>query len=997
MNFLKIAGKDIKSIFKNRFIRISVIAIIVVPLLYSLLYLDAFWDPYARVKDMTIAVVNEDGGALLDGKKVNYGEDVVENLKSNGDIGWEFTSNEKADEGLENKGYYAKFVIPENFSKNVVAAKDGKPQVADLKFVCNEKKNFLAAQINLQVKNTLKEEIVSTVSNNYVTVAFDSLYKAKDGLVKASDGSNELYKGIGQLNDKVPMLVEGANKLGDGATQLKDGQGELNSGIKSVNNGLSEVNSKIPALGSGVDKLYDGSQELKNGLSEVNSKVPALSSGVDELYAGSQRLNNGLSEANSKVSGLSSGVDELYAGSQELKNGLSEANSKVSNLSPGVNKLYDGSGALTGGSKSLYSAFNTKIYPNVNLLKDGANKLNGELKAGESSIKTLKEGGEKLKAASDNVAALSTGVNKGYQESVKGGVDELIDGVNKSSATMNKIVTDIEKAVQSNPEVAKDPNIQAALANIQALSKETSGTPKKIQELQAGTKNFGDKLGEFNGAVNGYTGKVKEVATGTVALTDNVNEASVAVNKISGGLNSLEAGLNENTKDSFGYGLKSVSDNMAALNSGIGELKSNIPALSGGIQALYNGSGELNGGLGELRSNVPALTGGIKDLYNGSGEIYGGLGELRSNVPALSGGIQALYSGSGKLNGGLGEVRSNVPALSGGIQALYNGSGELNGGLGELRSNIPTLSGGIQALYNGSNQLVEGSNKLVDGQNQLSTGVTELTNKVPELEDGVGKLYKGSNELATGLKDGAGEMKAGLKNSSEDMGNFVSAPINMKNEPINKVPNYGTAFAPYFISLSLWIGAIMMFFVISAKTEDDFGLSKFDKVIGKYLSFGFIGLLQAILVSIVVLGLGLKPTSTVMYFTSIIFLSLVFIAIIQCLISLFGDAGRILGIVLLILQLTACAGTFPLEIVPKFFKVINPFMPFTYSVELLREVISATTINYTVVGKDFLILGTVLLAFLTISIIFKNAGENLQNIIEGRKEKSMEDSREESM
>jgi len=857
VNFLKIAGKDIKSIFKNRFIRVSVIAIIIVPLLYSLLYLDAFWDPYARIQDMTIAVVNEDGGALLDGKEVNYGEDIVENLKGNEEVGWDFTSNEKANEGLEKQGYYAKFVIPKDFSKSVVAAKEGKPQVADLQFVCNEKKNFLAAQINSQVEKLLKEEIVGTISNNYVTVAFDKLYEAKDGFIKATDGSEKLYNGIGELNEKVPMLAEGANQLGDGSAQLKNGQGALNSGIKSINNGLSEVNGKVPTLGSGVEKLYNGSQELKNG--------------------------------------------------------LSEANSKVSNLSPGVNKLYDGSGALTGGSKSLYSAFNTRIYPNVNLLKDGANKLNGKLKDGESSVKKLKEGGEKLKTASDDVAASSTAINKGYQESVKGGVDKLISGVNKSSEKMKDISEDIITAVNSNPEVAKDPNIQATLVNIQALNEATSETPKQIQELQAGTKKFGDNLGEFNGSVNEYTGKVNGFATGTVALTDSVSDIGVAVNKISGGLNSLEAGLNENTKDSFGYGLKSVSDNMDALNSGLGELKNNIPALSGGIQALYNGSSE----------------------------IYGGLGQLRSN--------------------------------------------------------IPTLSGGIQALYNGSNQLVDGSNALVDGQNKLNDGVSELTGKVPQLEDGVDKLYKGSNELATALKDGAGEMKSGLKNSSEEMGDFVSAPINMKNEPINKVPNYGTGFAPYFISLSLWIGAIMMFFVISAKTDDDANLSKFDKVIGKYLSFGFIGLLQALLVSAVVMGLGLTPTSTVMYFVSIVFLSLVFIAIIQCLISLFGDAGRLLGIVLLILQLTACAGTFPLEIVPKFFKVINPYMPFTYSVELLREVISANTINYGIVGKDFLILGIVLLVFLTISIVFKNAGENLQNIIEGRKGKSVKNIKEQSM
>ncbi len=828
MNFLKIAGEDIKSIFKNRFIRVSVIAIIIVPLLYSLLYLDAFWDPYARIQDMTIAVVNEDGGALLDGEQVNYGEDIVENLKGNEEVGWDFTSNEKANEGLEKQGYYAKFVIPEDFSKSVVAAKEGKPQIADLQFVCNEKKNFLAAQINSQVEKLLKEEIVGTISNNYVTVAFDKLYEAKDGFIKAADGSEKLYNGIGELNEKVPMLAEGANKLGDGSSQLKDGQGALNSGIKSINNGLSEVNSKVPTLGSGVEKLYNGSQELKNGLGTAAN----------------------------------------------------------------------GSNALAAGSESLYSAFGNTIYPAVNSLKNGANELNGALKAGKGSVNTLKEGGAGLKTASDKIVVASSGINTGYQ-SVVDGVDQLISGVNTSSAAVKDIVTSIEAAVKSNPEVAKDPNIQAALVNIQALNKATSETPKQIQELKEGSKKFGDSLGTFNGVVNGYTGSVKKFATGTVALTDSVNDMGVAVNKISGGLNSLEAGLNENTKDSFGAGLKSLSDNMFALNSGIN-----------------------------------------------------------------------------KLNGG---------------------SGEINGGLGQLRSNIPALSGGIQALYNGSNQLVDGSNALVDGQNKLNNGVSELTGKVPQLEDGVDKLYKGSNELATALKDGAGEMKSGLKNSSEEMGDFVSAPINMKNEPINKVPNYGTGFAPYFISLSLWIGAIMMFFVISAKTDDDANLSKFDKVIGKYLSFGFIGLLQALLVSAVVMGLGLTPTSTGMYFASIVFLSLVFIAIIQCLISLFGDAGRLLGIVLLILQLTACAGTFPLEIVPKFFKVINPYMPFTYSVELLREVISANTINYGIVGKDFLILGIVLLVFLTISIVFKNVGENLQNIIEGRKEKSVENIKEQSM
>ena len=176
-----------------------------------------------------------------------------------------------------------------------------------------------------------------------------------------------------------------------------------------------------------------------------------------------------------------------------------------------------------------------------------------------------------------------------------------------------------------------------------------------------------------------------------------------------------------------------------------------------------------------------------------------------------------------------------------------------------------------------------------------------------------------------------------------------------------------------------------MFFVIPSKVKDEENLSKFDRVVGKYLSYAFVGVLQAILVSVVVIMLGLETSNVFAYIGTNIFLSLVFVSIIQCLISLLGDAGRLLGIILLILQLTACAGTFPLEVVPKFFRVINPFMPFTYAVEALREVISADVINYSVIGKDFLILGLILVVFLAISVALKNVGEKIAGKIEGRK------------
>ncbi|WP_291650997.1 YhgE/Pip domain-containing protein [Clostridium sp.] len=815
MNFLKIAGEDIKSIFKNRFIRVSIIAIIVVPLLYSLLYLYAFWDPYAKLEDVHIAVVNKDEGTILDGAKVNYGKDVEEELKSNKEIGWEITSEEEANKGLEGKEYYAKVVIPEDFSSNVISAKEGEPQVAKVDFISNDKKNFLASQINSKVEAELKAKITKKISSNYVEVAFDSLYEAKDGLTQAADGSKQIYDGLSTMNEKVPTLVDGANKLGDGSSQLLDGQVALNDGIGT---------------------LIGGAKALNSGIGQVYEKVPTLSDGVNALAKGTGDLKSGISEA-----------------------------------SLGANQLSD-------GSKNIYNAYTGKIYPVIGQLKAGVNELNSGLSAGQDEIAKLNEGAKLITDGSDPLVA-------GYSQ-ISDGINNLVLGASASTKKTVEIQELLNKALATDNTKDKDEFMNQAMAKLQEIQADSVKNQPEVKKLIEGNATLKTKLSD-------YAEGSKNLASGTTSLISKVGTVKDGVSRLNTGLNGLYANLDPNASE-FGLGLKAISDNMGNLNAGLNKLN----------------------------------------------------------------------AGASQLNDGTSALKSNIPTLASGITALYDGSNE---------------------IANGSVKLADGSNQLVSGQKALNDGISELTSSVPELSDGVKKLYDGSNELTTKLNEGADKMKEGLVNPSNTMGEFASEPINMNFDSINKVPNYGTGFAPYFIPLSLWIGAIMMFFVIPAKIKDEENLSKFDRVVGKYLSYAFVGVLQAILVSIVVIMLGLETSNVLAYIGTNIFLSLVFVSIIQCLISLLGDAGRLLGIVLLILQLTACAGTFPLEVVPKFFRVINPFMPFTYAVEALREVISADVINYGVIGKDFLILGLILVVFLAISVALKNVGEKIAGKIEGRK------------
>lgn len=817
MNFLRIAKEDIKGILKNRFIRVSIVAIIVVPLLYSLLYLYAFWDPYSRLESLHVAVVNKDNGAVMDGKKVNYGKDVEEELSSNNEIGWKITTEEDADNGLENKGYYAKIVIPEDFSSKVLSAKDGSPEYAKIEFITNDKKNFLAAQINSKVEAELKGKLNQTVSGNYIEVAFDSLYQAKDGLVQAADGSKKIYDGLSKLNSNVPALADGANALADGSGKLVNGQTTLNNGISKVNKGAEAING---------------------GLSQLYEKVPTLTNGVSALSQGTSDLKDGVSSA--------------VAGSKQLAD----------------------------GSKSLYNAYTGVIYPSVGQLKDGANLLNSGLTdaSSQKDIAKLSEGANKIAEGSD---ALSAGYNDIYN-----GINTLVSGVSDSASANANVMALLSDAASTDDINTKNKLINQALQITQGINQSAQDNAGKVAKLTQGNSYFKGKLNEFT------TGS-KELAAGTTSLIGKVSEVQKGVGQLNAGLNNLYEGINPATSE-FGLGLKAVADNNANLNLGLNKLNA--------------GAEQLNQGTKTLNSNIPALKTGITELHNGSA-----------------------------------------------------------------------------TLANGTNALASGSNELLNGQTALNSGIGELTSKVPELTNGVTKLYDGGKELSTKLDEGATKLEDGLVNSSKDMGEFASQAINMNFDSINKIPNYGTGFAPYFIPLSLWIGAIMMFFVIPAKVKDEENLSKADKVLGKYLSYVFVGILQSLLVSVVVLMLGLKPTNIAVYILTNVFLSLVFIAVIQCLISLLGDAGRLLGIVLLILQLTACAGTFPLEVVPSFFKVLNPFMPFTYAVEALREVISADVINYSIIGKDVLILGVILIVFLTMSVLLKNVGEQITAKLEGRK------------
>lgn len=910
MNFLKIAWRDISSMFKNRFIRVSVTAIIIVPLLYSLLYLYAFWDPYSKLQDMPVAVVNMDKGSIIDNKKVNYGNDMVDNLKNNNQIGWRFVSMDEAQKGLKaQNGYYAMFVIPEDFSQNVMSAKDGKPEQPEIIYTSNDKKNFLAAQINGKVSGELKAEIIKNITKEYTKVTFDNIYEAKDGLNKAADGSK-------QLKDGMITAEDGTSKLKDGAAEFK---------------------KNVPAMQQGVNKLYNGSSELSNGLKLFKIKS-------DKLMGISQNESLEALKNPNTINGTKTLMNDAMA--------LKDADTSILKIAPEImtpkNMQVLGKTVLDFKQIDINSLANI---PELNALTKPENmaNVNKLLNDTESLSKIninrmlplmwMLNNSDKIVSLLDSAEKLgNVDVNKmtGFMKAQSEGADKFIS----ASKMLNSHESELEQAILTNNNLSSAQKAQL-VAVAKGYSTLTKTTADNMENSSSTMENMAVSLNDLASMQN----QVKENASLINNVKTSLNKENVQyLNNVLPQLVALKGDLDKN------------KESLTAVKSLINKASTdkNTQATLAKLQVLEQDLNTAKPIILEIQKNITPEQ--MKNLANAP-ELLNQLlkmqEDLKDNEKLLQVAQNALTEDNVKMAESL---IAAMPTVSDGVNKLYNGSLALNGGLKELNEKVPQLSDGVDKLYNGTDELYTGMTKLTDG----------------------------SKELSDKLKEGSDKINKGLVNNSETMGEFVSQPIKMSDKPINVVKNYGSGFAPYFIPLSLWVGVIMMFFIITDKVDSDVEAGPASIVAGKFISYGFIGLLQAVLASIIVLALGLKPNNIPLYFAFNIFMSFVFIAIIQCLIFLLGQAGRLLSIVLLILQLTSCAGTFPLEVVPNLFKILNPLMPFTYCVSGLREVISG--VDYSVLARDTAVLGGMFVVFFVISIILKGHADKVQQKIEEKKQ-----------
>ena len=490
-----------------------------------------------------------------------------------------------------------------------------------------------------------------------------------------------------------------------------------------------------------------------------------------------------------------------------------------------------------------------------------------------------------------------------------------------------------------------------------------------------------DSLGAAaNGAGALHEGS-KSLQGGIDKLANGSNQLSQSLRKLQGGLGELQQGANTLTQANVRSkeGAKYLAQKTQDLANGAQQLSEGTQRLSAATNEFYEGAQKLAASSNELEEHVkagnaetktqiagllmqaqnPAVT--KEDVLANLQSLAEGLGE---NSNLLETNLSALSAGADKLSAGSLQIKGGAEAISQGVENINTGSSKLSAGASNLANGLVQVSNGSENLNNGITRAAQGSAKIVNGSDQLNSGAKKLSDNTP-------KLVEGAKKLHDGLKDA---QKSGKIDNIVQKSKMMSAPVALQEHEYSHVENYGTGFAPYFISIGLWVGALMATFVLRVMDRRALlnGMNPLKSTLISLTPFVIMGVVQSvILLGVVHIVLGLQIDNIPAFYALGIIAGISFMAIMQMIMTAFHIPGRIVAIILLMLQITSSAGTFPVEMTPTFFRTVHPYLPMTYSIMALRQAMAGKNNGEIVSGIGMLVLFGVIAIAITSIIAYK--------------------------
>ncbi|MGJ9712992.1 YhgE/Pip domain-containing protein [Actinotignum sp. GS-2025d] len=505
--------------------------------------------------------------------------------------------------------------------------------------------------------------------------------------------------------------------------------------------------------------------------------------------------------------------------------------------------------------------------------------------------------------------------------------------------------------------------------------------------LATGTETLASGAGRMNDGAAQLAAGAGDAAGGASTLSEGVSQiaggasaASLAAGQLRDGAERSAAGLDTLAAASqdVAAGSQKVAEGNAALAEGANRALAGAQQLGTGSEKLSGGLNTLNDGLSTLIAMYDVLPpevvkAKLAEAQAGTEQLLEGSTQLQSGIAALvgeeSGGLTALASGAQAASAGAAQLKDGAAQLAAGAQRAAAGGQQALAATTEFASQLDTLAAGSSRAATGATQLAEGTALLATGSGelaarapelaagaraansgatQISSGATALATNQETLRDGLHTLREGAATLEVKLSEGAEKIPVYTPGESETMQQVGATPVELSTTRAHPVGDFGAAVACYFIALAMWVGAIGLYLMkpplsrrLAAARVSGLRLGLGSVAIGALMGIVQAGLLVGILHLFGNVDLINPGATLAICVTS----SIVYIAINQALIALFGAPGRFIALLMIVIQLGAAGGIYPVETAPGFFQAVHPLLPVTHTVNALRAAIAGGPID----------------------------------------------------
>ena len=621
----------------------------------------------------------------------------------------------------------------------------------------------------------------------------------------------------------------------------------------------------------------------------------------------------------------------------------------------------------------------TKNLPVAFVNEDKGASLNGKsLNVGESVEKKLKDNHD-LGWEFVSKQQADEGVNSGHFYAVV----TIPSDFSQKAASITK--SEPQQAV-INFTTTPAKNYIGSLVSNQAAAKVKSSVSEQITQAYAkgilenldklgigldtaanGASTLHDGLGRLQSGTQTYVGGVKQLAVNQQSLTGGLAQLSDGSRKLQAGLGQLSNNLPTESQ------LSQLSDGMKQLQSGINQLNASVsnpsPALVAQQNKVKTDAQTLAETMLASRSDLLAAGGTLQTL--GAQAAASGSDSTTISLPQISNISRALTK-TQIISAQMETLREDLQALTQQLLAqqtqLQAGVSALNNGVNQLTPNAITAFNGYNSVRFANNQLLAGSASLANGLSEAKSGSQKLANGASLLEsrsgaliDGTSQLANGADTLANKLADASNRIK--IQPTGATTQQQIANPVKSEMTEKGNVPNYGYALSPYVLSLSLFVGALVLNVIYPIRKTFSEQESAIRWWLSKASVAGVAAFMQAtILMLVMVFFLGLTPEHPAHFIGVIYLTSFAYMSIVSLLVIVLDNPGRFLAMVLLVLQLGSSEGTFPIQTANGFFQAINPLVPMTYSIRALRQAISGGLDNAFYGGSMWVLAGFLLVA-----------------------------------